>query len=159
MSKSIKHLSTLYNNPFVLGHVLYSFYKTLGECCRDSMDKSILLSYLVFPLSLYPSSQQYLIQRRHRNSCLRILAKEHDRLFGLQERIHKYKTLTNITMQYACDLRVLSITQSQSVKVLTDWPAGFAAPPNASKAAGRLGEFVCEHDIPTSYRMLGVKAI
>ena len=83
MSKSIKPLGVLSPNPFILGHVLYSFYKDLPP-----MDKGVLLSYLVFPLSLYPSSQQFLKNSTSRSS-MRTLASVHDRLFGLEERIQE----------------------------------------------------------------------
>jgi len=154
MSKSIKHLGILYNNPFVLGHVLYSFYEALSD-----KNYSVLLSYLVFPLSLYPSSQEYLIQRKHPKSCLRILAKEHGRLFGLEDRIQEYKYITNVTLQYGIDIGVIRINPGLKVEMLKKWPDGFVSPPNASKAAQRLGEFISKHDVPTSYRMLGVKAL
>ncbi len=154
MSKSIKHLGTLYYNPFVLGHVLYSFYKTLS-----GHDHSVLLSYLVFPVSLYPSSQQYLIQRKHPKSCLRILAKEHDRLFGLEHRVQEYRAVTNVTLQYGIDIGAMSVNSTLTVDICAEWPEGLVSPPNASKAAQRLGEFMSTHDVPTSYRMLGVKAL
>ena len=159
MSKQIKHLQTLFNNPFVLGHVLYSFYKSLNVEHPQGIDKSVLLSYLVFPLSLYPASQEYLTQRRHPSSCLRIMAKEHNRLFGLHERIQEFRTMTNISMQHACDLEVLSVNPEQAVMVLSDWPDAFIALPHACKAAQRLGEFMSKQDIPSSYRMLGVRAL
>ena len=154
MSKSIKHLGILYNNPFVLGHVLYSFYKELGD-----KDRSILLSYLVFPLSLYPASQKYLTQKSNPKSCLRILAKEHTRLFGLEDRIREYRNITNVTLQHGIDLGVVDIKSQHTVEILSNWPKGFVSPPNASKAAQRLGEFMSKHDVPTSYRMLGVKSL
>ena len=120
------------------------------------IDNNLLLSYLVFPLSLYPESQKYLIQRKNPKSCLRILAKEHERLFGLQDRIQEYRNITNITLQHSIDLGILSVNSKQSVEILADWPEGFVSPPNASKAAQRLGEFMSKYDVPTLYRMLGV---
>ncbi|MCK4629119.1 MAG: hypothetical protein KAT56_08950 [Sedimentisphaerales bacterium] len=154
MSKAVQYLGILYNNPFVLGHVLYSFYNALSD-----KDRSVLLSYLVFPLSLYPSSQKYLIQRRNSQSCLRILAKEHDRLFGLEDRIQEYKHITDVTLQYGIDIGVISINPELKVEILKKWPDEFISPPNASEAAQRLGEFMSKYDVPTSYRMLGVKAL
>lgn len=154
MSKPIRHLGVLYNNPFILGHILYSFYKSMS-----CIDRNVLLAYLVFPLSLYPASQKYLIQKKDPRSCLRILAKEHERLFGLQDRIGQYMNITNITLQYCINIGVMSINSKQSVEILADWPEGYVFPPNASKAAERLCDFVSKYDVPTSYRMLGVKNI
>ena len=89
MSKAVQHLGILYNNPFIFGPILHSFYKSLSD-----KDYDILMSYLVLPLTLYPASQKYLTQRRDPRSRLRILAKEHERIFGLQERIHEYRQIT-----------------------------------------------------------------
>lgn len=152
MSKAIKYLGTLYNNPFIFGHVLYTFYKALSE-----KDNSVLLSYLVLPLTLYPASQNYLTQRRNPKSCLRILTKERSRIFGLQERIQEYHNMTNTTLQYATDIGALRINEHMSVEIISDWPTGFISPPNANRAAEKLGVFMSNFDVPTTYRMLGPK--
>jgi hypothetical protein len=154
MSKAIQYLGTLYNNPFIFGHTLHSFYKALSK-----KDNGVLLSYLVMPLTLYPLSQKYLIQRRKPNSCLRILAKEHNRIFGLQERIQEYREITNTTLQYAINIGTLKINEYMSVEVLSEWPDCLTSPPNAGKASERLGEFMANFDVPTTYRMLGVKEL
>ena len=154
MSKAIQYLGTLYNNPFIFGHVLHTFYKALSE-----KNNGVLLSYLILPLTLYPASHKYLIQRRHPNSCLRILAKEHNRIFGLQERIQEYREITNTTLQHVINIGTLKINEYMSVEILTEWPDSLISPPNAGKAAERLGEFMANFDVPTTYRMLGVKEL
>lgn len=153
MSKSIKHLGVLYNNPFVLGHVLYSFFAGLPH-----IDRGVLLSYIVFPLCLYPTSQAYL-KNSNKSSRLLLLASKHERLFGLQDRIQDYKSLTNLTLQYGVDLGVIKISKDMGIELLRDWPGPVVAPPNASKAAEKLGRLVEAYDVPTTYRMLGVKTL
>lgn len=154
MSNAIKCLNALYNNPFIFGPVFHSFYKEL-----KNKDRSLLLSYIVLPLSLYPASQSYLIKRKSTKSCFRILLKEHSRIWGLQERIEEYKLITNITMQHALDISVFNISSNLSINVVSDWPTGFVAPPNASNAAQRLGEYISSYDVPTIYHYLGIKKI
>lgn len=154
MSKVIQYLNTLYSNPFIFGQVLHTFYSALSE-----KDNSVLLSYLMFPLTLYPNSQMYLTQKRNKNSCLRILAKEHSRIYGIQERIQEYRSITNTTLQYAIDIGTLKINECMSVEILSEWPSGSISPPNANKAAERLGEFMGAYDVPTIYRMIGVRKL
>ena len=122
-------------------------------------DHDILMSYLVLPLTLYPASQKYLIQKRDPRSRLQILAKKHERIFGLQERIQEYRQITNATLQHAANIGIMKINENLSVEILSDWPDGFIAPPNATKAAKRLGEFMSPIDVPSAYRMLGVKKL
>lgn len=155
MSKSIKHLNTLYNNPFVLGHVLYSFYAGLNEKTDGNVSKSILFAYLVFPLTLYPASQKYL-KNSKRRSRLQILQGKHECLFGLSERIQNYKEITNLTIQHSCDISVFSVDSSLRVIVKSDWPKQFVAPPNASQAAKKLANLFHGYDVPSVYRALGV---
>lgn len=155
MIKLIRHLKTLYNNPFIFGQLLHAFYNVRQNCC----DKDFLLSYLILPMTLYPASQQYLTQRKHPESSLRILSKQSERLYGLKKRIEEYRELTNLTMQYAIDIGVLKINENLSVDVLSEWPAESIFLCNAVKAAIRLGEFTGKFDIPTTYRILGVKKL
>lgn len=154
MSEAIRHLSILYSNPFIFSPVLFSFYNEI-----KNIDRNILLSYLILPLSLYPESKKYLIGKKHPRSSLRILAKEHRRLYGLQERIKEYKDLTNSTLQYCINIGVLSINSNQSIQIEGRLPERIISPPDSCKAARRLAEFMSNFDVATSYRMLGVKQL
>lgn len=154
MSNAVRYLGTLYSNPFIFGPVFHSFYKSLSK-----KDNSVLLSYLVLPLVLYPASQKYLTKRKNPHSCLRILAKTHEHVFGLQERIREYCQITNTTIQHAINLGVLDISRNLSIEILSDWPNGAISPPNSITAAERLGQFMSFIDVPTAYRMLGVKRL
>jgi hypothetical protein len=154
MSKAIQHLGTLYNNPFIFGSVLHTFYNALPE-----KEKNILLSYLVLPLTLYPTSQKYLLQKQDPRSSLRILASDHARIYGLQERIQAYRNVTNMTLQYATDIGTIKMNDCMSVEILSKWPIGFISPPNANKASERLARLMGTLDVPTIYRMLGVKSL
>ncbi len=155
MNKSIKHLNTLYNNPFLLGHILYSFYASLNEKADGSVNKSILFSYLVFPLTLYPASQTYL-KNSNRRSRLQILQEKHECLFGLSERIQNYKEITNLTIQHSCDIGVFSVDSSLGIIVKSDWPKQSVALPYVSQAAKKLANLFHGYDVPSVYRFLGV---
>ena len=82
-----------------------------------------------------------------------------ERLYGLDQRIAEYLRLTNATVQYATDMDILQITEDLSVNIITDWPTEPICPPEALKAASRLGKLFSPFDIPTIYRMIGVKRL
>lgn len=155
MNEAIKNIGTLYNNPFVFGKIIHTFYSSY-----EKREKDILLSSLILPLSLYPASQEYLTQRKNPNSSLRILAKKNERIFGLQERVVDYRNITNITLQYAIDIGTLNVDVDMSIKIIKDWPTSFNfSPKKAITAAERLGEYMSKYDVTMNYQLLGVKEI
>ncbi|WOF16292.1 hypothetical protein F1737_05975 [Methanoplanus sp. FWC-SCC4] len=153
MNELLKNIYYLYNNPFVFGKVIHTFFKSL-----DKKENGQLLSYLVLPLVLYPSSQQYLTQRKDSRSSLRILAKDNKRIYGLQDRISEFKQVTDITLQYGIDIGTLKIGDDLSIKVLRDWPESLNfSSKEVLTATKRLGEFMSKNDIVTNYQILGVR--
>lgn len=153
MSNAIQSLGALHNNPFIFAPLFSPFYKSLGE-----KPKSFLLSYLVLPLVLYPKSRTFLVGARS-TSSLRTLMSNKERIYGLDERIAEYRGLTNTSLQHAVDMGVLQIGENLSVDVVSDWSNDPMCLPNQLKAARRLGHLFAPFDVPTVYRMIGVKKL
>ena len=119
MSNAIQSLGVLHNNPFIFGPIFRSFFESLGD-----KSKSILLSYLVLPLVLYPESHSLLVGAASRRSIRTLVGApgKRDPIYGLGERIAEYRELTNPSLQYAVDIGVLKIDENLSVDVISDWP-------------------------------------
>jgi hypothetical protein len=156
MSNAIQSLSVLHNNPFILAPLFSSFYDLLG-----GKPQSILLSYFILPIVLYPSSQRFLLNANSKSSVMTMAGKSNkrDRLYGLDERIIEYHELTNISFQYAIDMDVIRIKENLSIEVVSPWHSNALFLPDHLKAAKRLGILFRPFDVPTIYRMLGVKKI
>ena len=153
MSNAIQSFAALYNNPFIFGPLFPPFYKSFGEKPR-----SILLSYLILPIVLYPESRTFLVHAKS-TSSIHTMVKKRDRIYGIDERIAEYREFTNISVQYAIDIGVFQLTDSLSVHVKSNWPGGPLCSPDSIKAASRLGQLFTPFDIPTIYRLLGVKKL
>jgi hypothetical protein len=121
MSNAIQNLGVLYNNPFIFGPILRSFFESLGGKSR-----SILLSYLVLPLVLYPESHVLLVKRADSRRSIRNLVGvpgKRDPIYGIEERIAGFRELTNLSIQYSVDIGVFSVDNNLSVNVISEWPA------------------------------------
>lgn len=153
MSNAIQSLGELHNNPFIFAPLFSPFYKSLGE-----KPKSFLLSYLVLPLVLYPKSHTFLVGARS-TSSLRTLMGKKERIYGLDERIAEYRGLTNTSLQHAMDMGVLQVGEKLSVDVVSDWTTETLCSPDQLKAASKFGILLAPFDVPTVYRMIGVKKI
>lgn len=167
MSNAIQSFGALYNNPFIFMPIFLSFYDSLGEKPR-----SILLSYLVLPLVLYPESHSFLVKAIPRSSMKTLVeansrnSKEkmekidkRSRIYGIEERIVGYRDLTNASLQYAVDVSILDIDEDLSVEVTSDWHTTPICSPEQLKAAYNLGRLFKPYDVPTIYRNLGVKRL
>ena len=82
---------------------------------------------------------------------------DRDRLFGLEERISEYRTLTNASIQHLVDNEWLSITKYLSAKTTSAASNDELCPPNTIKSAKRLGVLFAPFDVPSIYRILGLK--
>jgi len=153
MSNAIQSLRILHNNPFIFAPLFSPFYKSLGE-----KPKSFLLSYLVLPLVLYPKSHTFLVRAKS-TSSLRTLMGEKERIYGLDERIAEYRGLTNTSLQHAVDMGVLQVGDNLSVNVVSDWTNDPMCSSDQLKAASKLGLLLEPFDVPTVYRMIGVKKL
>jgi hypothetical protein len=92
-------------------------------------------------------------------SSIRTMVKKRDRIYGLDEHILEFWKLTNTSVQYTIDIGVLRIADDLSVHVKSSWPADPLCPAHSLTAANRLGILFAPFDIPTIYRMLGVKKL
>lgn len=156
MSNAIESFAVIYNNPFIFGALFPSFYSSLGE-----KPKGILLSYLVLPLVLYPASLKFLMNAKSTSSMRTMVGKpgERDRLYGLEERIAEYRELTNMSIQHEIDIGMFSIDENLSVNVNSHRSNNSPGFPDYQKAASRLGHLFAPFDVPTIYRILGVKKL
>jgi len=156
MSNAIQSLGVLHNNPFLFAPLFSPFYKSTGE-----KPKSVLLAYLVLPFVLYPESHTFLVRATKRSSIRTLMGKrgERERIYGLDERIAEYRGLTNTSFQHAVDMGVLQISEILSVDVVSDWNVDPMCSSDQLKAARRLGLLFAPFDVPTVYRMIGVKKI
>lgn len=153
MSNAIQSLGVLHNNPFIFAPLFSPFYKSLRE-----KPKSFLLSYLVLPFVLYPQSRTFLVKAKS-TSSLRTLMGKREHIYGLDERIAEYRRLTNTSFQYAVDMGVLHVGEKLSVNVFSDWTTDLKCSPGLIKTASNLGLLFEPFDVPTIYRMIGVKKL
>ena len=153
MSNAIQNFGVLHNNPFIFGPLFQPFFESLGE-----KPKGFLLSYLVLPLVLYPESRTFLVRART-TSSFRTLTGKREQIYGLDERIAEYRRMTNTTIQHAVDIGVLRVGENLSVDVVSKWPANPMCLPDQLKAASQLGRIFAPFDVPTIYRMIGVKKL
>jgi hypothetical protein len=156
MSSAIKSLRVLHNNPFILAPIFPAFFQSLGE-----KRNGLLLSYLVLPMVLPPAPRKFLTNANSRSSLMTLAGKPEDRnrLFGLEERICEYRTLTNASMQHLVDNGMLSITKYLSAKTMPEASNEELCPLNTIKSASRLGLLFAPFDVPSIYRILGIKQL
>lgn len=153
MSNAIQSFGVIHNNPFILAPLFPAFYGSL-----PAKPKSLLLSYLVLPLVLYPISRKFLVNANSRSS-VRTLINDRERLFGLGERLVDYRELTNTCIQHLIDGGSVLVGDDLSISVFASHHSDGFCPHDTDKAARRLGVLFAPFDIPTIYRMLGVKKL
>lgn len=156
---SIKNISLIYNNPFVFSPLFVEFYSNTAQ-----REKNILLSYLVLPLTLYRPSQLAIknSQAGSRSTIYSVFSerKTEGRVFGLEERVKNYKSLTNESIQYAIASGMLALNEDLSICIKKSKLANKKlCPKDALTAARKLGVLFARYDIQTCYGILGVKEI
>lgn len=153
MGNAISSYETIHNNPFILAPLFPAFYSSYS-----SRENDLLLSYLVLPLVLYPKSRGFL-SRANIRSSVRTLIEDRERIFGISESVASYKSLTSSSMQYAIEFGALEISENLSVLVGDKALDKALCPTETIKASVRLGKLFDPFDIPTIYRMLGIKKL
>jgi len=153
MTNAISSFDALYNNPFIFAPLFVEFYKGLGR-----RPNSIVLSYLVLPLTLPPETRRFFKNAR-RSSSLHTFLIDRSRLYGLPERIERYREITNRTLQYTLDLECLQLGSDLSLTFQEHPLTTNICPADTPKAARKLGEILAPFDIPSQYRMLGIKKL
>jgi len=153
MSDPIHHLRVLHNNPFIFASAVVAFFEVLGE-----KEKALLLGYFVLPMALHLPSRKFL-QNANRRSSLRSMLQDRTRIHGLEERVARYREMTNTTVQYLLDAGGISVIGQLSVSVADQQTMNGPSPDGVVKAAGRLGNLFRPYDVPMVFRMLGVMSI
>lgn len=153
MSNAIRNFGTLYNNPFIFGPVFCKFYQSLGQ-----KPKSILLSYLVLPLTLHPQSRKFLVNA-NRSSSVRTLVAERERIYGIESRIRHYQDFTTVSLQYAVDRGWIRMEGDSILIDKESDPSDSICPQDVQRAASRLGMLFAPFDVPTAFRMLGIRKL
>ena len=147
----IQHHVTLNRSPLILAPILEAFFVSLQPSAN-----SILLGYLVLPIVLYPSSQKFL-KNANSTSSIRTYCGDMTRLAGLSKRIIELRSVSSLAMQHCIDSRALTLQKDLSLVSLRDE----RMPPNGRsielKAANRLAAILDPYDVPTAYRLLGVR--
>lgn len=153
MTRAIESLGIIHNNPFILAPLFLTFYKNISPRPQNQ-----LLSYLVLPLVLYPASRHYL-DRANSKSSIRVLMQKKDRVYGLAGRIQGYRSLTNTCLQYAIDTRAMRVNEDLTVGVIADILNHTYCPAQSDRAARKLAALCAPYEVPTIFRMLGLKKL
>jgi hypothetical protein len=153
MTSALASYGTLFYSPFVLAPIIENFYSH-----SRTIPKNFLLSYLVLPITLNRESRDFLVKATSRSS-LRTFSEERVRLYGLAERVQRFRTLTNTCLQLCIDTRGLKIEDDLSITKLAHNLTNSAAPKGSIKAAVRLAKLLDPYDVPAIYRFLGVEAL
>jgi len=153
MSKAVKNIHTIYNNPFVLSPLLANFYKNY-----NGQDNDILLSYLIFPLVLHSVTKDWLKKASTRSSLLSF-GRQKENFFGLPQRIQEYKTITNKCLQHLIDNKHLKINDGLSVEVIKPDGACVNSLKESFTASANIVKIFKEYDVISIYKLLGVKQL
>lgn len=153
MSKIVEYTHVIYNNPFVLTQLILSFYKNYKGEHND-----ILLSYLIFPLTLHAQSCENIKGATSRSRIVK-LTDDKDSIAGLPERVAEYENLTNMCLQYAIDNKLIEIVDMR-VKVKA-YSAIRTSPDlkKSIKAASKLSNIFGTLDVVSIYKLLGIKQL
>ncbi|NQT60163.1 MAG: hypothetical protein HQ557_14360 [Bacteroidetes bacterium] len=153
MSKAIKHIYKLHNNPFFLTPVIIGFYNKY-----HSQDKNLLLAYLILPLVLHDETKNWL-KKAIASSSLSSFGRKKENYYGLPDRLVEYKHLTNQCLQYAQDNKLISIHEDLSVEVLSTELRCSGQLKDSLKASENFVKIIKDLDVITIYRLLGVKSL
>lgn len=146
------HLYTLHRTPFALAPVIQSFYQHW-----EPVEKDVLLSYLILPLVTYKPMHAFL-HRARRDSSVRTMAADVERLIGLALRVEEFKPITNAALLILAAEKSLEVTPDLCVRTLQKPRSA-----NADKALLKYGEklamVLSGENVVSIYRMLGLKSL
>lgn len=146
------HLYTLHRTPFALAPVIQSFYQHW-----DPVEKDILLSYLILPIITYKPMHAFL-NRARRDSSIRTMASDAERLIGLAMRVEEFKPITNAAMLILTAENSLEITPELSVRSLQK-PQSINSDKSLLKYSQKLAMVLSGESVVSIYRMLGLKSL
>lgn len=147
-----EHLYTLHRTPFALAPVIQSFYQHW-----EPIEKDILLSYLVLPIVTYRPMHAFL-NRARRDSSIRTMASDAERLIGLAMRVEEFKPITNAAMLILAAEHSLEITPELSVRSLQK-PLSINSDKSLLKYGQKLAMVLSGENVVSIYRMLGLKSL
>lgn len=146
------HLYTLHRTPFALAPVIQSFYEHW-----EPVEKDVLLSYLILPLVTYKPMHAFL-HRARRDSSVRTMAADVERLIGLALRVEEFKPITNAALLILAAEKSLEITPDLSVRTLQK-PRSANADKALLKYGQKLAMVLSGENVVSIYRMLGLKSL
>lgn len=146
------HLYTLHRTPFALAPVIQSFYQHW-----EPVEKDILLSYLILPILTYKPMHAFL-NRARRDSSIRTMASDAERLIGLAMRVEEFKPITNAAMLILTAENSLEITPELSVRSLQK-PQSINSDKSLLKYSQKLAMVLSGENVVSIYRMLGLKSL
>lgn len=146
------HLYTLHRTPFALAPVIQNFYQHW-----DPVEKDVLLSYLILPLVTYKPMHAFL-HRARRDSSLRTMASDSERLIGLALRVDEFKPITNASLLILAAEKSLEITPELSVLPVRK-PQSVNSDKSLLRYSEKLAMVLSGENVVSIYRMLGLKSL
>lgn len=146
------HLYTLHRTPFAMAPVIQSFYQHW-----DPLEKDVLLSYLILPLVTYKPMHAFL-HRARRDSSLRTMASDSERLIGLALRVEEFKPITNASLLILAAEKSLEITPELSVLSVRK-PQSVNSDKSLLRYSEKLAMVLSGENVVSIYRMLGLKSL
>lgn len=146
------HLYTLHRTPFALAPVIQSFYQHW-----EPIEKDVLLSYLILPLVTYKPMHAFL-HRARKDSSVRTMAADMERLIGLALRVEEFKPITNAALLILAAEKSLEVTSELSVRTLQK-PRSANADKALLKYGQKLAMVLSGENVVSIYRMLGLKSL
>ena len=146
------HLYTLHRTPFALAPVIQSFYEHW-----EPVEKDVLLSYLILPLVTYKPMHAFL-HRARRDSSLRTMASDAERLIGLALRVEEFKPITNASLLILAAEKSLEITPELSVLSVRK-PQSVNSDKSLLRYSEKLAMVLSGENVVSIYRMLGLKSL
>ncbi len=146
------HLYTLHRTPFSLAPVIQNFYQHW-----EPVEKDVLLSYLILPLVTYKPMHNFLKWSR-RDSSVRTMAADSERLIGLALRVEEFKPITNAALLILAAEKSLEITPELSVRSLQN-PQSINSDKSLLKYSQKLAMVLSGENVVSIYRMLGLKSL
>lgn len=155
MTQFVDKTYIIFNNPFLLAPVLISFFKNCS-----SVENNLLLSYLVFPMTLSKEGQKVLLRLTKKSTLLNLMKDNKILLFRVNASLDDYRQLTNNCIQYCIDNHYL-VLHDNKVTISEDIDTKFTSSSltEAIKAASKLGSLLSQYEVATIYKFLGVRKL
>ncbi|EJG0913583.1 TPA: hypothetical protein KDY48_004638 [Vibrio parahaemolyticus] len=153
MASAVEHIEVFHQNSYILSPILENFFKH-----TESREKDILLSYLLFPLILYPESREKL-KYANKNSSIYTLFSNQELLYGINDRVRDFKNNTNKCLLVLEQNGSIEITNSMSVNYKSSNLDSSLCDKDSLRAAKNLAILFNSHEIVEIYRKLGIKKL